>query len=95
MDEPNITNMVKANDIDYISENVDRLIKRGERILRYQQNELDLENDFAEKQINNINYYYYLTLFQIVAVIAFVAYQLYAFRKHINLDYFGFNNFNI
>lgn len=80
MDEPNLKEAVKAADLDPVHVNIKKLIRRGEKLVKTQENELYNEEVSAKGQMGNIYYYYYVTVFQIVLVAVFGLYQLYSFR---------------
>jgi len=62
---------------------VAKTIKNGEKLIKKQEDELELEDNAARRQIEYISYYYSLAVFQIIVVIAVGLYQIFSFRKFV------------
>jgi hypothetical protein len=86
MDEPNIKEAIKSEDLDPVLDSVKKIIIRGERIIKQQENELSSENQLANTQLSNMNYYYTLTIVQILVVVLLGVYQLFSFRKYLVIN---------
>ena len=83
MDEPNIASAITQDQVTRLKDNVNKILKRGERLVKMQENELDTEDLAAKRQIESSSYYYSLAVFQVIVVIALGLYQVYSFRKFI------------
>ena len=84
MDEPNISTAIKVQDLDPVKSKVAKVIKKGERLIKNQENEIDQEDGAAKRQMEYVSYYYSLAVLQIVVVIGLGLYQVFSFRKFIN-----------
>jgi hypothetical protein len=84
MDEPNISSAVKKQDLDPLHEKLSKAIKKGERIIKQQENELDQEDNVAHNQMRSINGYYKLAIIQVIIILGLGIYQIYSFRKFIS-----------
>lgn len=80
MDDPNIKEALKTTDIDPLHDNIRDIVKRGERLVNWQENELQEESNAANSQMSNMNFYYSVTVFQILIIIILGVYQIYSFR---------------
>jgi hypothetical protein len=83
MDEPNISKAISTENVNELKQNVARIIKRGERLIKMQESELDEEDAAAKRQIEYTTYYYTLAVVQVLVVIALGLYQVVSFRKYI------------
>jgi hypothetical protein len=83
MDEPNISKAISTEHVNELKQNVAKIIKRGERLIKIQESELHEEDEAAKKQIQYSSYYYTLALVQVLVVIALGLYQVVSFRKYI------------
>ena len=55
MDEPNISTAIKIQDLDPVKSKVAKVIKKGERLIKNQENELDQEDGAAKRQMEYIS----------------------------------------
>jgi len=69
MDEPKLDEALKSSDLDIVKRTVRKTIMKGERIIKQQENELDVEDKLAKEQISNIHYYYTLSVIQMIVVV--------------------------
>ncbi len=84
MEEPNIMEAIKEQDLDPVRISLVEVMKKGKKIIKAQEEELALEDMNAIKQMKTVSNYYKLTVFQIVAFILLGVYQLYSYRKILN-----------
>ena len=84
MDEPNISAAIKTQDLDVLKEKFSKAIKKGERLIKAQENELDQEDHVAQNQMGFVSSYYSLAVFQVIIVIGLGLYQAFSFRKLIS-----------
>lgn len=88
MDEPNISTAIKNTDLNPVKEKVQKIITKGERLIKSQEGELHHEDEAAKKQMEYVSYYYSMAVFQVVIVVALGLYQIFSFKKFL-LDYEG------
>lgn len=88
MDEPNISTAIKSKDLEILKEKFSKAIKKGEKLIKMQENELNFEDQTATAQIAYISTYYSLAVFQVVVVIGLGLYQVISFRKLISIQEF-------
>jgi hypothetical protein len=87
MDEPNIAQAIKQADLDPVHQKLNDVLKKSRTIVKQQELALDTENTNANQQMGIINYYYYLTVLQIIIVIVLGIYQVFSFRKFLVKNY--------
>jgi hypothetical protein len=88
MDEPNISSAIKKQDLDPLHEKLSKAIKKGERLIKDQENELDQEDRVANQQMNSIHSYYRMAIIQLIIIFGLGIYQIFSFRKFI-INYQG------
>lgn len=81
MDEPNISEAVKSQDVGAVSSKIDRIIMKAEALIRTQESDLVREESSANRQMKFVSYYYYIALLQIVVVVGLGLYQIFAFKN--------------
>ncbi len=84
MDEPDLKKAIKNEDLDPVKDKFSRLIKRGEKLVKYQENDLSIEDEFATRQMEYASFYYYIAIFQFMVVIILAVYQFFSFKNLFN-----------
>jgi hypothetical protein len=81
MDEPDIKSALKTKDLDPVHLKIKELLDSGKLVVEKQKSDLEGEDSAAQLQIKAGRSYYYMTIIQIVVVLAVGVYQVFSFRK--------------
>jgi hypothetical protein len=77
--QPDISKAIKDSDVEGLHGELRKLIKKGDKVIRYQENELDGEDKIARLQMSDSRLYYAMTLFQIIVIGLVCLYNIYNF----------------
>jgi hypothetical protein len=84
MEEPDLMKALKNADIDPVHAKAREILEDGKNIVMKQATVIQEEDTAAVLQINMSKSYYYMTIVQVVVVIALGIYQIFNFRKFLS-----------
>jgi hypothetical protein len=79
--EPDTTKAAKTDDIEKLQQDLRWLIKKGDKVIKYQENTLDDEDKIALLQMKDSRLYYGMTVLQIIVISIVFVCNLYNFIK--------------
>lgn len=82
-EEIDVLKMVRTDDINPVSEKINKIILKSQKIIRKQSLEIQTEDESYTMQKNYTKSFIFFTVSQIIIVVVLVAYQLYSFRKYL------------
>lgn len=84
MDEPNILDALRNKDLNPLASKVERIKKKGGKLIKNQENEIHREDSSAHRQMEYSHYYYYIAVIQILIVIVLAMHNAFAFKSYVN-----------
>jgi hypothetical protein len=86
-DEVNLKRAIKEGDLNNVSNKIDKIIQKTEKIIKFQKSEAEIENNTANIQISYTKTFMLLTVAQIVIILLIAFYHIFAFRKFLVRNY--------
>lgn len=90
MDEPSLLNVVKKEEVDRLHSKVESIIRKGDIYLKQQNKLIKSEDEDSNSIIKMQKIFYYLTIIQIIIVVALGAYQLYNLKSYLDNNVIDF-----
>ena len=84
MDEPNLKEAVKKDDMEDITNVLSKLNKKVSKENEIMKTELEHENEFAEITFGKVHMFYGLVVIQTIIMIVLGTYQIIVFKKKLN-----------
>ena len=69
MDEPNISDAIKNDDVSQIKDKLSKITKRGQKINRHQEIEREKEDQMAQGIMKSIHSFYFMTFIQVIIIL--------------------------
>jgi hypothetical protein len=85
MDEPNLREAIKKDDLNDINSVINNLSKKIEKVKNLFQNDIDEEDEFATSTFEKFHMFYGFVLIQTIVIIFLGIYQVFVIRKKIIL----------
>ena len=90
MDEPNLVNALKKEDVDKLHDKIEDILYKGNKYIYHQNTLISFEDKDSNSIIKVQKIFFYLTILQIITVIALGVYQLKNFKLYLDNNVLDF-----